>query len=104
MSTQGHPVPCHKPLRSQEYSWSTWRTAEYQYRITRVPIRYSTLDDCGGHSHGTYGYHYHSQVITAYTSTGAAKGVNSNTAYAVFPPGPFKFWRVRTILRVLGVL
>jgi hypothetical protein len=56
---------------------------------------YSTeLDNCGGHSHGTYGYHYHSQVITTYTSIGAAGGVTTGTAYAVFPPGVFQCWRV----------
>jgi len=54
---------------------------------------YSTLDDCGGHSHGTYGYHYHSQVISALTSSAAASGVTKNKAYAVFPPGVFKCWR-----------
>ena len=52
---------------------------------------YSTvLDNCGGHSHGTYGYHYHSQVIEAYATAGPAKG----TTYAVFPPGVFQCWRV----------
>jgi hypothetical protein len=56
---------------------------------------YSTvLDDCGGHSHGTYGYHYHSQVITAYATSQAARGVTTGTAYAVFPPGVFQCWRV----------
>ncbi len=52
------------------------------------------LDDCGGHTHGAYGYHYHSQVITAYASTGAQRGVTTGAAYAVFPPGVFKCWRV----------
>ena len=57
--------------------------------------RYSTaLDDCGGHSHGTYVYHYHSQVITAHATSASAKGITAGTSYAVFPPGVFKCWRV----------
>jgi len=55
---------------------------------------YSTaLDDCGGHEHGAWGYHYHSQVITAYTSTGAQRGVVTGQPYAVYPPGVFKCWK-----------
>ena len=51
------------------------------------------LDDCGGHTHGTYGYHYHSQVITAYTTSAAQKGIAAGQAYAVHIPGVFKCWK-----------
>ena len=48
----------------------------------------SPLDDCGGHEHGDpYGYHYHSQVISAYTTSAASKGVVAGVEYPVFPPG-----------------
>jgi hypothetical protein len=67
----------------------------YGRHLSSTNEGYSTmLDNCGGHLHDTYGYHYHSQVIEAYTSSGAAKGVTTGTAYAVFPPGVFQCWRV----------
>jgi hypothetical protein len=56
----------------------------------------NALDQCGGHSHGSYGYHYHAQVTQAYTQDAAVKTVAKGTAYASFTPGVFKV----NILRV----
>jgi len=51
---------------------------------------YSTpLDDCGGHSHGTYGYHYHSQVLTVKSSKNS-NGLVVNQIYTAYIAGPYK--------------
>lgn len=47
------------------------------------------LDDCGGHSHGTYGYHYHSQVLTV-QATGSNTGLSNGQSYTAYIPGPYK--------------
>lgn len=47
------------------------------------------LDDCGGHSHGTYGYHYHSQVLTM-TATKDGKGLTIGQNYTAYIAGPYK--------------
>lgn len=52
----------------------------------------NALDQCGGHSHGTYGYHYHTQVISAVTDSGASNGV-AGVAYPSFSPGVNKCWK-----------
>jgi len=43
------------------------------------------LDDCGGHTHDTFGYHYHSQVKSMTGGT-----VGNYTAYIA---GPYKCWK-----------
>ena len=47
------------------------------------------LDDCGGHNHGTYGYHYHSQVLTM-TATKSGNGVVKGQNYTAYIAGPYK--------------
>ena len=47
------------------------------------------LDDCGGHNHGTYGYHYHSQVLTM-NATRGGNGLVAGQNYTVFIAGPYK--------------
>jgi hypothetical protein len=46
------------------------------------------LDDCGGHVHDNYTYHYHSQVLTQ-TATGGST-VSIGTTYTAYIPGPYK--------------
>ena len=48
------------------------------------------LDDCGGHSHGIYGYHYHAQVLTAYTDSGAVEGQAAGQPYYASTTGPYQ--------------
>lgn len=37
------------------------------------------LDDCGGHTHDAYGYHYHSQLVSMQDSQGAFTSYVSGT-------------------------
>ena len=48
------------------------------------------LDDCGGHIHDIYGYHYHAQVITALTDNGAVKGQINGQPYYASTTGPYQ--------------
>jgi len=57
------------------------------------------LDSCGGHSHGTYGYHYHAQTVQSTTSSlqGLTAGVTgskvaTNYSYTAFKIGPDQCW------------
>eukprot|EP00386_Alphamonas_edax_P016049 GDKI01049041.1.p1 GENE.GDKI01049041.1~~GDKI01049041.1.p1 ORF type:complete len:227 (-),score=54.04 GDKI01049041.1:67-747(-) len=48
----------------------------------------SELDDCGGHEHGDYGYHYHAQVLDVTVS-----GLTLGQAYIASTPGVYKCFR-----------
>ena len=48
------------------------------------------LDNCGGHAHAGYAYHYHAQVLTAFTDFGAYPGKAAGQAYYVSTTGPYK--------------
>jgi hypothetical protein len=70
------------------YSW-------YGRHLSESAVGYSTpLDDCGGHSHGDYGYHYHSQVLNLTVS---------DTNFIAYIATPHKCWRgnVSTITNFL---
>lgn len=47
------------------------------------------LDACGGHSHGTYGYHYHSQVLTQTISGNTPVGLSAGQTYTAYIAGPY---------------
>ena len=47
------------------------------------------LDDCGGHAHDSYGYHYHAQVLNI-TSSAALNGIQKGSTYTAYIPGPYK--------------
>ncbi|PNH09021.1 hypothetical protein TSOC_004361 [Tetrabaena socialis] len=51
------------------------------------------LDACGGHEHDTYGYHYHSQVLSVTTSSRAHPAVGAGVNYAASTPGVYQCWR-----------
>jgi hypothetical protein len=52
---------------------------------------YSTpLDDCGGHTHGSYGYHYHSQVLTMTVDRASNLGLTAGQTYYAYIAGPYK--------------
>ena len=69
-----------------------------RYLSNAAPGFSTGLDNCGGHTHGDYAYHYHSQIIQA-TTTNGNKGVskNSNTGktYPAFVPGVFNCWKAK---------
>ena len=51
---------------------------------------YIDLDDCGGHQHGSYAYHYHAQVLTALTDSGAVQGQAAGQPYYASTTGPYQ--------------
>ena len=52
---------------------------------------YSTpLDDCGGHTHGSYGYHYHSQVLSMKVDRASPLGLTVGQTYYAYIAGPYK--------------
>ena len=55
---------------------------------------YSTaLDICGGHEHGSYGYHYHPQIIAATTDSMAPSGIATGQAYPATTTGVYQCFR-----------
>lgn len=70
------------------YSWALDGFKIYGRHLSVSNLGYSSnLDDCGGHTHGTYGYHYHSQVKLMISSKSS-----SNTFYA-YIGGVYKCWK-----------
>ena len=67
-----------------------------RYLSASAPGFSDGLDNCGGHVHDSYSYHYHAQVIQA-TTDAANKGINKNantgTKYPAFVPGVYNCWR-----------
>ncbi|KAG2449608.1 hypothetical protein HYH02_005141 [Chlamydomonas schloesseri] len=51
------------------------------------------LDACGGHTHDSMPYHYHSQVLSQTTSGGVLKDVAAGQTYTAYPAGPLGCWR-----------
>lgn len=61
---------------------------------TLAPGYSDALDVCGGHSHGAYGYHYHTQVLRAQTSGYGSNGNNNaGTDYPLMTPGVYQCFR-----------
>ena len=59
--------------------------------IASTNLGYTTrLDDCGGHAHDSYAYHYHTQVINAVTGAGALPGAPTGLTYPATTVGPYK--------------
>jgi len=67
----------------------------YGRHLAETNVGYTTaLDDCGGHSHGDYGYHYHAQVKMLSPLTGSTlRNVPSTADYYAPIPGVYKCWR-----------
>ncbi len=64
---------------------------------------YSTaLDVCGGHSHGTYGYHYHSQLLNM-TFPSTANGITAGTSYIAYLNGPY-YCKIAFVLIYLKII
>ena len=49
-----------------------------RYLSTSAPGYSVALDDCGGHVHDSYGYHYHAQVLNI-TSSAALNGIQKGS-------------------------
>ena len=67
-----------------------------RYLASSAPGFSTGLDDCGGHVHDSYVYHYHTQVISATTSSGNKginKAANTGKTYPAFTPGPYKCFK-----------
>jgi len=70
-----------------QIGWSLDGYNIYGRHLSTKNEGYSTaLDDCGGHTHGSYAYHYHAQVISS-TST------DGKTKYVTMTNGPYKCWK-----------
>lgn len=63
-----------------------------RYLSENAPGYSVALDDCGGHFHDNYAYHYHTQVLTL-TTTGALQKVTTGLTYAGSTVGPHKCWK-----------
>lgn len=66
-----------------------------RYLSTGSPGYSTALDDCGGHVHDSYVYHYHAQVKSAKGNSNCADkaGGCENAEYPAFPPGPDLCWK-----------
>jgi hypothetical protein len=84
-TTNGHPP---------QIGWALDGYLMYGRHLSTSNTGYSTdLDDCGGHTHSGYDYHYHAQVIVG-TSTNAAGQTTSTSgqSYNIYVAGPYKCW------------
>jgi hypothetical protein len=68
-----------------------------RYLSNTAPGFSTGLDTCGGHEHGDYAYHYHTQIFQA-TTTSQHKGTSAGktspfVTYPAFTPGPSDCWR-----------
>jgi hypothetical protein len=76
-----------------QIGWSMDGASIYgRYLSDSAPGGSVTLDDCGGHTHDSYGYHYHTQVVST-NSTNAFPNHPTGVNYALFTPGVFKCWK-----------
>ena len=82
-------------MHPPQIGWSLDGYSIYGRHLSVQNYGYSTpLDDCGGHNHGsTYGYHYHTQVLTASTDGGAVKDQAAGQTYYASTTGPYKCFK-----------
>jgi len=50
------------------------------------------LDVCGGHTHTTYGYHYHPEVASAQTTSLDGTSVSGTVTYTAYKVSPMTCW------------
>ena len=63
-----------------------------RYMTTSAVGASTAIDLCGGHEHDSYGYHYHTQVLTTTSgSTGLQlfSGIPTGLTYVITTTGPF---------------
>lgn len=86
-SVNGHPP---------QTGWSFDGPSIYGRYLSTTALGQSVpLDDCGGHAHGSYEYHYHAQVTTETTSSGIPSnfGVAAGQSYPSFSGGVYKCYK-----------
>lgn len=79
-----------------QIGWSLDGPSIYGRHLSTSNEGYSTaLDDCGGHVHTTYTYHYHAQVLTSTVDNGVAPTEKNQigTTYYASTTGPYKCFK-----------
>jgi len=61
-----------------------------RYLSDTAPGYSIALDECGGHIHDSFDYHYHSQVINITGNTKLPGQTTPITSYFAYLPGPYK--------------
>ena len=75
-----------------QIGWSIDGPSIYGRHLSTNNLGHSTsLDDCGGHIHGTYAYHYHTQVLNAVSDGGSVVG--TGVGYYASTTGPYKCYK-----------
>ena len=72
-----------------------------RYLSASAPGYSVALDDCGGHSHDNYGYHYHAQVLTLKVPGSGGPnpmGLSPGSNYTAYIPGPYNCWKGISII------
>ena len=66
----------------------------YGRHLSTSNVGYSTaLDDCGGHTHGSYAYHYHTQILNATTDNGVVPNQAKGQPYYASTVGVYKCFK-----------
>lgn len=74
--------------------WSLDGVDIYGRHIAETNLGYNVaLDDCGGHTHDSFCYHYHTQLLSLTTTGKGAKDIAAGTTYPATTVGPHKCWR-----------
>ena len=77
-----------------QIGWAFDGPSIYGRHLSTSNLGYSTpLDSCGGHVHDGLAYHYHAQVFTALTDTGAIRGQAAGQPYYASTTGPYKCFK-----------
>lgn len=64
-----------------------------RYLSAAAPGYTTSLDNCCGHVHDGYDYHYHTQIFNTITTSAAAKGVGAGVSYVASTPGVYQCFR-----------
>ena len=77
-----------------QIGWALDGPSIYGRHLSTSNVGYSTsLDSCGGHVHGSYAYHYHTQVLNATTDSGVMPGKALGQSYYASTTGPYKCFK-----------
>jgi len=78
-----------------QIGWALDGPSIYGRYLSETAPGYSTaLDICGGHSHDSYSYHYHTQVVYTTTADSSRKtNIPAGTAYISSTPGVYQCYR-----------
>jgi len=77
-----------------QIGWALDGYSIYGRYLAATNLGFATpLDDCGGHMHDSYDYHYHTQVINAVIGAGALPGAPTGAVYPATTVGPYKCFK-----------